>query len=79
MKEYLIIDIILRLNMIKDTNLLNEFEQAYLKSEKLTYEQALKLFESLWQEAKALGVIPLKEPLEGIETDIRLARILNNR
>ncbi len=65
--------------MIKDTNLLNEFEQAYLKSEKLTYEQALKLFESLWQEAKALGVIPLKEPLEGIETDIRLARILNNR
>jgi len=28
-------------------------------------------------EAKTLGVLPVKDPLEGIDTDIRLAGILN--
>ncbi len=31
----------------------------------------------MWQEAVDLGVLPLKDPLEGIEVDIRIAKILN--
>jgi hypothetical protein len=39
----------------------------------------LRIFEALYEEAKQLGVFPLKDPLEGIEVDIRLARALNAR
>ena len=33
--------------------------------------------EALYEEARALGVFPLKDSLDGIEVDIRLARALN--
>jgi hypothetical protein len=32
----------------------------------------------MWEEGRKLGVLPLKDPLEGIEVDIRMARILNH-
>ncbi len=44
----------------------------------LSYERSLKLFEGMWNEAVALGVLPLKDPLEGIEVDIGVAKILNS-
>jgi hypothetical protein len=45
--------------------------------EKLSFSKALALFEAMWKEGVALGVLPPKDPLEGIEVDIRIARILN--
>ena len=65
------------MNMVKNTKLLRRFEITQLKREKLTYLQSLKIVESLWEEGKSLGVLPPKNPLEGIETDIKLARTLN--
>ena len=50
----------------------------YVRSEKLTYREALAVFEAMWREGLALGALPLKDPLEGIEVDIRIARILNH-
>jgi len=44
---------------------------------KLTHAQAMKIFTSLWEEGVILGVLPPKDHLEGIETDIRLAKVLN--
>jgi hypothetical protein len=64
--------------MVKDAELLREFEREYVRSEKLTYREALAVFEAMWREGLALGVLPLKDPLEGIEVDIRIARILNH-
>ena len=64
--------------MIKDARWLAEFEENDLKKEKLDYQSALRIFEGMWKEAMLLGVIPLKDPLEGIEVDIRIARILND-
>lgn len=64
--------------MIKNPKLLAEFEDKELKKERLSYKKALKIFEAMWQEAVTLGVLPSKDPLEGIETDIKLARILNS-
>lgn len=63
--------------MIKDTRLLNELEKEEIKSENFTYLEALRIFEAMWKEGISLGVLPLKDPLEGIEVDIRIARILN--
>ena len=64
--------------MIKDTGLLGRFEREELKKENMDYESALRIFEGMWLEGMALGVLPLKDPLEGVEVDIRIARMLNH-
>ena len=64
--------------MIKNPELLADFEQEEMKREKPDYVSALRLFEGMWQEGMALGVLPLQDPLEGIEVDIRIARMLND-
>ena len=64
--------------MIKNPKILRKFEKEDLRHQKSDYLQALKIFEALWNEGVTLGVLPLKDPLEDIETDIRIARILNS-
>ena len=64
-------------SLIKNSDVLERFEREMIKKEKLSFEQALALFEAMWQEGVNLGVLPPKNPLEGIEVDIRIARILN--
>ena len=64
--------------MIKDAKLLAQFEKEMIKNEPLDYRRSLKIFEGMWLEGKAMGVLPLKDPLEGIEVDIRIARMLND-
>ena len=63
--------------MIKDHHLLSEFERNQIATENLSYKKRLDIIESLWQEARDLGALDLSNPLEGIETDIKIARILN--
>lgn len=65
--------------MIKNIRILEEFERKEIKKEKPDYLKSLKIFEALWNEGVNLGVLPLKDPLEDIETDIRIARILNSQ
>ena len=64
--------------MIKNTELLERFEYKQLRKETLSYKDALKIYESMWLEAKALGILPLKYPMHGIEVKIRISRILNS-
>ncbi len=64
--------------MVKDGKLLGEFERAYAASQRPDYFEALKVFEAMWKEGLSLGVLPLKDPLDGIEVDIRIAKILNH-
>ena len=62
--------------LIRDT-LLDSFEKEQIAKSPPDYFHNLLIFESLYEEAKKLGVFPLKDPLEGIEVDIRLAAVLN--
>jgi len=69
--------------MIKSTTaLLEKFEARFITSTipggKLSHGDALKIFEWMWREAVTLGVFPMKNPLEGIEVDIRIAKTLNS-
>ncbi len=43
------------------------------------YFQNLRIFEAMHREAKALGVFPMKDKLEGLENDLQLARKINAR
>jgi len=59
------------------SNLLEEFNREEMRKEKYSYREALKIFELLHQEVLSLGTLKSSDPLEGIETDTRLAKILS--
>ena len=64
--------------MIRDVDTLGRFEDDLLeKGPQPSFREALQLFESMWKEGVVLGILPLPDPLEGIEVDIELARVLN--
>ncbi len=64
--------------MVKDALKLDTFEKELLRSEKPDPVKNFKIIEALYDEAVALGALPLKNPLEGIEVDIRIARVINS-
>jgi hypothetical protein len=64
--------------MIRDTKILKKFEDGLLRKEHLSYDRVMSIFEALWNEAASLGVLPLKDPMEGIEVKIKLAKVLNS-
>lgn len=63
--------------MIRNKEYLEEFEKQVLMDETLDLERSLEIYEALWREAVELGIFPLKDPLDGVEDDIHLAKMLN--
>ncbi len=64
--------------MIRNRGLLEEFERELAKKEQLNFRKNLRIVDALYKEAVALGVFPLKNPLEGIEVDIKIAKSVNH-
>ncbi len=67
------------LHMIRRTKLLRDFEEKLLRDTPVDYRANLRIVEAMYEEARLLGIFPLKDPLEGIEVDIRIARAVNVR
>ena len=65
--------------MVKNSALMEAFEKSQRRLERPDFAQNLKIFEALYREACLVGTLPLKDPLEGIEVDVRLARVINVR
>ncbi|OGD11478.1 MAG: hypothetical protein A2W20_09385 [Candidatus Aminicenantes bacterium RBG_16_66_30] len=63
--------------MVKNAKKLQAFEAARIRAEKVDVEQNLKILDALYEEAVMLGALPPKDPLEGIEVKIRIARAVN--
>ncbi len=63
--------------MIKNRPYLEEFEKQINMEEKIDFSRNLRIYEAMWQEAVALGIFPLNNLYDGLENDIRIARILN--
>jgi hypothetical protein len=64
--------------MIRDADALRRFEDEMLRrSPQPSFLENLRLFEAMWEEARSLGIFPPSDPLDGLEGDIELARILN--
>jgi len=72
-------DKLLKGNMIKNHRVVDLFENSLARLSVVDYQRNLQIFESLYREACSLGVLPLKDPLDGIDLDIHLARIMNVR
>ncbi len=63
--------------MVKNPNILRRFEKEQIKKEKISFRDALNIFESLWFEALSLGIVKKTAKLEGIEKELRIAKIIN--
>jgi hypothetical protein len=63
--------------MVRNKKKLNKFYQALLRKENMSYRQALRIYEALHKEAVSLGIINSKNILDGLETDIKVAKTIN--
>ena len=64
--------------MVQDRDLLEQFERNLARASRPDYQQNLEIYEGMLQEALYLKVLPLKNPLEGIDIDIRIAKVVNS-
>jgi len=63
--------------MVKDKTTLNRFYKRLAGREKISYHKAVAIYEALYREAVSLGVIPAHNRLEGLEVNIRMAKIIH--
>lgn len=65
--------------MIRNERLFREWEDRWLAGDKLSLERKFRLLDGMYDEARALGIFPAKDPLEGLDFKIKLAREMNVR
>ncbi len=63
--------------MVTNTKKLQAFEADRIRAEKVDVEQNLRILDALYEEALMLGALPPRDPLEGIEVKIRVAKAVN--
>lgn len=63
--------------MIKDKELWQAWEDEQIRAQPANFERNLAVVEAMYEHARALGAFSSDRELEGIETKIRLARVLN--
>lgn len=63
--------------MVKNNKRLRNFYRTLVKNEKISYKKALAIYEGLFKEAVSLGRFNSKNILDGLEADIRMAKIIN--
>ena len=64
--------------MITNRKEVEKFEKELLRNEKVDVKKNVSIINGLHDEAVVLGVFPLKDPLEGLEIDIKIAQVVNN-
>lgn len=59
-------------------NDIEEFEKGFLKKENMDLRKKYSILNGMYYETVALNRIPLKNPLDGLEIDINIARVVNS-
>ena len=62
---------------IEKTDLL-KFEIELLRKGKVDYGKNIRIVDALYNEAVAIGAFPLRNPLDGIEIDLKVAKVVNS-
>ena len=65
--------------MLKRADLIEAFEKELMRREPPNHLHNLRIVEALFEHARRVGALPAEDPLDGIEVDVRLARIINVR
>jgi hypothetical protein len=65
--------------VIKDPAFWEAWERDTLLRQPADFRSNLRLLEAMYEEARTLGVMSQPQALEGLESRLRLARVLNVR
>ncbi len=63
--------------MIRNRVVWEKWERDFVASEPPDFWKNLRLVEEMYAHARALGVFPLANPMEGLETKLWLAKVIN--
>ncbi len=63
--------------MIKDRAAWEKWEADYIRRTPVDIAHNLAIVEALYQEARALGIFPLADPLQGLEDKIRFVKAIH--
>jgi len=63
--------------MVRNEDKLKEFYQKLIEQENISHKKALFIYEAMHKEAVSLGIINSENILEGLETDLRIAKAIN--
>jgi hypothetical protein len=64
--------------MVRNKKELQKFERELIKREQADVKRNFRIVDALYYEAAGLGIIPLKNPLDGFETDLKIANVINS-
>lgn len=64
--------------MIKNPEAVRSLEKEMIRKERPDFLRNIRLVEAMYKEAVSLGVFPSQEGLSGLDTDIRVARVINS-
>jgi len=63
--------------VIRNSKIVQKFEEELIKKEKVNLIKNFQIMDAMYKEARALGVIPLKDPLNGWGIDAKIAMVVN--
>ncbi len=63
--------------MIRNIKIVQKFEEELIKKEKVNIIKNFQIMDAMYKEARALGVIPMKDPLNGWGIDAKIALVVN--
>jgi hypothetical protein len=64
--------------MIKNREALQRFEKELIRKEKVDIFKNFRLLEAMYKEAVLMGQFPPKDPLSGLEVDLKIAKAVNS-
>jgi hypothetical protein len=61
----------------RDWDLLRKLELDLMKKQGPDLAENLRVIEAMYEEARHLGAFPLRDALDGLEIDVKIARVVN--
>jgi hypothetical protein len=63
--------------MIKNRKLFEKFDNEYWSGRKYTLKEKFAIYDGLYEQARRMGVFPLKDPLSGLDGCLNMSEVLN--
>lgn len=64
--------------MVRDRKFLQDFEREQLRSTPPDKERNFRILDALYEEARQLGIFPLKDPFDGFDHVVQIAKVVNS-
>ena len=64
--------------MVKNREKLQKFENELIRRKKADVLKNFRLVDAMYKEAVSLGIFPMKDALEGLEVDMKIAKVINS-